>query len=109
PRDAGTLAGGALLGFVLVEHRLRRRLALGAELGAVVAAPLIGSKARRVGPAEMRHHIAGVKFVGPLGRLPIRPVMRLMQERAEGTLLLLQPLDQGDRVIGRAADAVAVF
>src|SRR5205823_9142409 len=109
PCDAGALASGTLLGLVLVEHRLCRSLALGAELGAVVAAPLIGSEARRVGPAEMRHHIAGVKFVGPLGRLPIGPVMRLMQEGAERALLVLQPLDQRDRVVRGAAYPVAVF
>src|SRR3954452_1335118 len=34
------LPRGALLGLVLVEHRLGRGLTLGAELGAVVAAPL---------------------------------------------------------------------
>ena len=39
---------GALLGLVLVEHRLGRGLALGAELGAVVAAPLVGRRARSV-------------------------------------------------------------
>src|SRR5271170_8247216 len=32
-----------------------------------------------------------------------------MQERAECALLVLQPLDQRDRVVWRTADAVAVF
>src|SRR5438105_1344158 len=58
------VAEGALLGLVLVEHRLGRSLALGAELGAVIAAPLIGGGARLVQLAEMRHHIAGVELVG---------------------------------------------
>src|SRR5215470_15287662 len=79
-----------LLGLVLVEHRFGRGIALGAELGAVVAAPLIGGGARRVGTAEMRHHIARVKLVGPLGRLEVRPIVRLLQERAEYALLLFQ-------------------
>src|SRR5436305_14495594 len=54
------LSAVALLGFVLVEHRLRGGLALGAELGAVVAAPLEGGFARPVRVAEMRHDIARV-------------------------------------------------
>ena len=54
---------GALLGLVLVEHRLGGGLALGDELGLVFAAPLVGGVRGRVGPAEMRHHIAGVELV----------------------------------------------
>jgi len=38
---ASWLGALALLGLVLVEHRLGGSLALGAELGAVVAAPLV--------------------------------------------------------------------
>src|SRR3954468_18165047 len=57
------LSALALLGFVLVEHRLSRGLPLGAELGAVVAAPLEGRGTGLVRPAEMRHHIAGVELV----------------------------------------------
>src|SRR5579864_6089271 len=61
--DAGAVALGALFGFVLVEHRLGGRLALCGELGAVVAGPLVGSGARPIGAAEMRHHVARVEFV----------------------------------------------
>src|ERR1700730_11489150 len=64
------LSAFALLGLVLVEHRLGGGLARGAELGAVVAAPLKGGGARGIRLAEMRHHIAGIELVGPLGRLP---------------------------------------
>ena len=71
--------------------------------------PLVGGGARRVGPAEMRHHIARVEFVGALGRLEIGPVMRLVQKGAEGALLLVEPVDQRDRVVRGAADAVAVL
>ncbi len=46
PRDAGPLAGGALFGFVLVEHRLGRRLALPAELGRDCRRPI--DRRRRV-------------------------------------------------------------
>src|SRR6516164_4744620 len=74
----GQLACRPLLGFVLVEHRLGRRIALGAEFGPVVAAPLIGGGTAFVETAEMRHHIAGVELIGTLARLEIRPVMRLM-------------------------------
>src|SRR5262249_61935812 len=94
---------------MLVEHRLGSGLALGAELGTVVAAPLERGGAALVEPAEMRHHIAGVKLVGALGRLPIGPVVRLLQKRAELALLLLQPLDQGDCIIRRAANSVVVL
>src|SRR4051794_16052390 len=104
-----SFAGRALLGLVLVEHRLGRGLALGAELVTVVAAPLEGGFARCIGPAEMRDHVAGIKLVGALRRLPIGPIVGLLQEHAEGALLLLQPLDQGDRVVGGAANAVAVL
>ena len=44
----GQFALFALLGFVLVEHRLGGGVALGAELVAVVAAPLVGRGARLV-------------------------------------------------------------
>src|SRR5439155_12194916 len=109
PGRAGTLAGGALLGLVLVEHRLGRRLAFGAEFVAVVAAPLVGGRPRLIQPAEMRHDIAGVELLGALCRLPVRPVVRLVEEGAEGTLLFLQALNEGDRVIRGAAHPVAVF
>src|SRR5438132_8285935 len=78
------------LGFVLVEHGLGGGIALGAEFGAVVAAPLVGGGARRVGPAEMRHHIAGVKLVGSLGRLEIGPVVGLLQESDKRPMLLVE-------------------
>src|SRR5882672_5439977 len=101
--------GCSLLGFVLVEHGLSGGIALGAEFGAVVAAPLVGGGARRVGPAEMRHHIAGVKLVGSLGRLEIGPVVGLVQESAKRPLLLVEPFDQRDRVVGRATNTVTVL
>src|SRR5689334_21395329 len=75
--DTG-LSAFAVLGLMLVEHRLGGGLPLGAELGAVVAAPLEGGGAALVEPAETRHHVAGVEFVGALGRLEIRPVVRLL-------------------------------
>ena len=48
PSRPGAFTQRALLGLVLVEHRLGGGLALGAELGAVVAAPLEGGGARPV-------------------------------------------------------------
>src|SRR5215831_10156112 len=52
----GQFAGGGLLGFVLVEHRLRGRIALGTEFGSIIAAPLIGGSAALIEAAEVRHH-----------------------------------------------------
>src|SRR5690348_18235957 len=81
--------GGALLGLVLVEHRLGGGGAFGAEFGAVVAAPLEGGGAAFVQPAEMRHDIARIEFVGALCRREIGPVVRLLQKGAERALLFL--------------------
>src|SRR5215472_850864 len=101
--------GGALLGFVLVEHRAGGGRALFAEFVAVVGAPVVGVDARAVVAAEMRHHVARIEFVGALGLLPVRPVVRLVQKDAKLALLSLQPLDQRDCIIGGADDAVIVL
>src|SRR5580704_5540146 len=89
-RDAGfgELAFFALLGLVLVEHRLGGGVTLGAKLVAVVAAPLVRRRAASVELGEMRHHIARIELVGALRRLEIGPVMGLLQERAERALLV---------------------
>src|SRR5215831_5710257 len=108
-RRAAHGGSGALLGFVLVEHRARRGAAFLAELVAVLGAPVVGLGARAVVAAEMRHHVAGVELIGALRLLPIGPIVRLLQEDAELALLLLQPLDQRDRVVGGADDAVIVL
>ena len=89
-----------MFGFVLVEHCFRGGVALGAEFGAVVAAPLIGGSAALVEVVEMRHHVAGVELVGPLGRLKVGPVVRLLQKGAERPLLLIEPFDERDRSSG---------
>src|SRR5690348_3572962 len=52
--------------------------------------------------SEMRHDVARIKLVRLLGRLPIGPVVRELQEAAEGALLRLELLDLLDGVIGRA-------
>src|SRR5208283_1090503 len=103
------LARGALFGFVLVEHGTRCGLALGAEFVAVGAAPFVGGDARGVVPAEMRHHKALIELVGALGLLPIGPIMGLLQKDAKGALLLIEPLDQRDRVVGGADHAEIVL
>src|SRR5690242_19427260 len=68
----GRRAGGrvllGLLSFMLVEHRLGRGVALGAELGPVVSAPLERGLPCPVQLREMRHHEARIEFIGALCR-----------------------------------------
>ena len=57
----------------------------------------------------MRHHIAGIELVGPLGCFPIGPVVRLMQEDAE-LALHRHPGDQMmpyERLLGDAIEGDA--
>src|SRR6202040_131645 len=110
-RSGGLVRGprGALLGFVLVEHRAGGGAALLTELVAVLGAPVVRLRTRPVVAAEMRHYIAGIKLIGALGFLPIGPVVGLLQEDAKCALLLVQPLDQGDGIIRCADHAVLVL
>ena len=75
-------------------------LTLLGQLVAVLRAPVERLHPRPVVAGETRHDVARIQLVGPLGRLPIRPVVRLVQEGAEIALLGVQPLDQRNGVLG---------
>ena len=108
PADQRLFAPCALLGFVFVKHRSCRSLPLGAELVAVFAAPFIGGDARRIGLAEMRHHVTLVKLIGALGFRPVGPVMGLLQKHTKSALLVVEPAiamnSSGELIVSNPAE-----
>src|SRR5690606_16099190 len=98
-----------LLRLVLGEHRLGGAGSLLAQLVPVHGAPVEGLDPRPVVAGEGGHHVAGVELVGAFRLLPVGPVVRLVQEAAEVALLVVEPPDLGDGVVGRADDAELVL
>ena len=103
------LARRSLFRLVLVEHGTRGGGPLLCEFVAMFRAPVERFRAREIVVREMRRHVARIKFIGTLRRLPVRPVVRQEQEPAELALLRPQAFEQSDRVVRRTDDAELVL
>src|ERR1700679_1093474 len=108
----GGLLAARLLRFVFVVllNGLHRGRHGGAdETLAVVARPIIRGLARDIGFVDDGRHMPLPEFIGFLGGLEVRPIVRELQEATEFALLLLQAADLRDGIVRRADDDHAVL
>src|SRR5215216_1324912 len=103
------LAFLGLLGFVFGEALGGGVGALGGELGLVLGDPLVGPGPVVVGAGEVGDHVLAVELEGTLGRGPVGPLRDLDEDGAELALLLVERLEAGDGVVGRADDGDVVL
>src|SRR5580700_1873323 len=85
-----------------VDLGLHRGTGLADEIYMVLRRKIVTVPQRFAAPLEMRMHITGHQLEMPPGLLPIRPVMGELADDAEPARAGHQPLDIGDRVVGRA-------
>src|ERR1700722_4270623 len=99
----------SLFRFMFIKHKPGRAGSLFGQFLAMVGTPIERIRPRAIIAGEMRHHVALIKLVGAFGLLEISPVVDLLQEGTEFALLVVEALDQSDRVIRRADHAIVVL